>query len=220
MLASAAPACRGEKNRLLLVIVASLASLTLAGAAPAFAASPLPIGEKPPAPALASLTLASLALAPLDHGRQDLAALHGRPVLVHFFATWCAPCRDEMAGLARLAGRRGEDGLALLAVDVGEVPVRVRRFFDAHPVPFPVLLDEDRAALKAWKVTGLPSSFVLDASHTLRLYAGGPVDWDDPAADRLLDAVLHEVPADPAAAPEGAGLPPLDQQEPLREPSP
>lgn len=149
----------------------------------------------------------------------DLAALRGRPVLVHFFATWCAPCREEMAGLRKLADRRGGSGFAVLAVDVGEVPVRVRRFFAADPVPFPVLLDEDRAALKAWKVVALPSSFVLDASHRLRLYADGPVDWDDPAADRLLDAALFDT-SDPAAAPVGAGLPPLDPSDSTRENAP
>ncbi|MDQ0346552.1 TlpA disulfide reductase family protein [Ancylobacter vacuolatus] len=189
----------------MLVTVASLASLALGGALPAYATAPLPLGAAPP----------GLARDSLDHGPQDLAALHGRPVIVHFFATWCAPCREEMAGLARLAARQGEGALAVLAVDVGEVKVRVRRFFEAHPVPFPVLLDEDRAALKAWKVTGLPASFVLDAAHTLRLYADGPVDWDDPATDRLLDSL-----ADPAAAPLGAGLPPLNDDQPPRESSP
>lgn len=153
----------------------------------------------------------ALSLPSLDHGWQELAASRGRPVLVHFFATWCAPCRAEMAGLARLAARMKERPFALLAVDVGEVPVRVRRFFEADPVPFPVLLDEDRAALKAWKVVALPSSFVLDASQTLRLYAGGPVDWDDPEAVRLLDSLMPDTPADTAAAPTGAGLPPLNQ---------
>ncbi len=147
-----------------------------------------------------------LALNSLAHGPQDLAALQGKVVLVHFFATWCEPCREEMAGLSRLAGRLPESSFAVLAVDVGEVELRVRRFFDAHPVPFPVLLDEDRAALKAWKVVGLPSSFVLDPSHTLRLYAGGPVDWDAPEAVRLLESL-----ADPAGATAGGSLPPLDE---------
>lgn len=157
---------------------------------------PLVFGQAPPA----------LDLPTLARERQTLAALHGRPVLVHFFATWCEPCREEMAGLARLAERRKDQPFALIAVDVGEVEIRVRRFFDANPVPFPVLLDEDRAAMKAWKVVALPSSFVLDASGALRLYAGGPVDWDDPAADRLIDAL-----SDPAT-PAGAGmLPPLNE---------
>ncbi|MCK0206599.1 TlpA family protein disulfide reductase [Starkeya koreensis] len=159
-------------------------------------AAPLAYGQAPPPHELRTLA----------GERQTLAALHGRPVLVHFFATWCEPCREELAGLSRLAARRKDRPLALLAVDVGEVELRVRRFFDANSVPFPVLLDEDRAAMKAWKVVALPSSFVLDAAGTLRLYASGPVDWDDPAADRLIDAL-----SDPAAPADAGTLPPLNE---------
>lgn len=176
----------------------------LGGGTPAAATSQV-VPDAPPG-LVVGYPAPALALPSLAGGRQDLAALQGRPVLVHFFATWCEPCREEMAGLARLAARRKDRPFALLAVDVGEVELRVRRFFDANPVPFPVLLDEDRAAMKAWKVVALPSSFVLDADGTLRLSAVGPVDWDDPAADRLIDAL-----SDPAT-PAGAGtLPPLNE---------
>jgi len=179
------------------LILASLASFPLgmatAGASLA-AEPPLPLAAAAPA----------LALPTLRHGRLDLDALQGKIVLVHFFATWCEPCREEMAGLSRLAGRL--PSFAILAVDVGEPEVRVRRFFEAAPVPFPILLDGDRAALKAWNVAVLPSSFVLDPSHTLRLYAGGPVDWDDPSALSLLESL-----ANPADAPVAGTLPPLNE---------
>ena len=58
----------------------------------------------------------------MDGGRIGLAHLAGRPVLVHFFATWCEPCIEELGALDRLAatGR-----VAVLAVDVGEVDDRV-----------------------------------------------------------------------------------------------
>lgn len=157
---------------------------------------PLPLGSAAPA----------LALPTLRDGAQSLDALRGKVVIVHFFATWCEPCREEMAGLSRLVARIGDGPVALLAVDVGEPELRVRRFFEKQPVPFPVLLDEDRAAMKAWSVAVLPTSFVLDASHVLRLYAGGPVDWDDPSALPLLERL-----ANPAGAPPEGALPPLNE---------
>ncbi|MGA0560832.1 TlpA disulfide reductase family protein [Ancylobacter sp. VNQ12] len=157
---------------------------------------PLPLGSAAPA----------LALPTLRDRMQSLEALRGKVVIVHFFATWCEPCREEMAGLSRLVARIGDGPVALLAVDVGEPELRVRRFFEKQPVPFPILLDEDRAAMKAWSVAVLPTSFVLDASHVLRLYAGGPVDWDDPSALPLLERL-----ATPAGVPPEGVLPPLNE---------
>ncbi|WP_246659432.1 TlpA family protein disulfide reductase [Ancylobacter moscoviensis] len=183
------------------IALSSLASLAPGGAASAASDPPLPIGSAAPA----------LALPTLRGGPAELGALQGRVVVVHFFATWCEPCREEMAGLSRLVGswKDGASGslpATLLAVDVGEPELRVRRFFDASPVPFPVLLDEDRSAMKAWKVSVLPASFVLDASHAVRLYAGGPVDWNDPAALSLIESL-----ANPADAPVAGTLPPLNE---------
>jgi hypothetical protein len=64
-----------------------------------------------------------------------------------------------------------------LAVNVAEVPARVRRFLDAAPVRFPVLLDTDRAVTKAWGVGILPTTFVLDRALVPRLFVEGDVDW-------------------------------------------
>jgi thiol-disulfide isomerase/thioredoxin len=132
-----------------------------------------------------------LELDTLDHGRVVLADQPERPVIVHFFATWCAPCVEEMASLGRLAARRSD--LDILAVDVGEVDARVRSFFRERPVGFPVLLDRDRAATRAWGVVALPSSFVLDADLVPALFAGGDVDWDDPGVNAALDRVWQDM---------------------------
>lgn len=147
MLAVVAPACRGahrpdrQRRRFLLV----LAGLVSCGAAPrATAGNLLPwSGEGPP----------PLVLDRLDGPAIDLAEFRGRPVIVHFFATWCAPCIEEIAALDALATRLGA-GVTILAVDVGEVDARVRNFFRQRPMRFPILLDRDRAAMSAGGWTG------------------------------------------------------------------
>ncbi len=128
--------------------------------------------------------LPPLALDRLDGPPIGLDALRGRPVIVHFFATWCAPCIEEMASLNALAVTPAAP--AILAVDVGEVEARLRNFFGDRPVSFPILLDRDRAAMKAWKVEGLPTSFVLDRELKPALRTEEPLDWTSPAVAAAL----------------------------------
>jgi thiol-disulfide isomerase/thioredoxin len=112
----------------------------------------------------------------------------GRVVLVHFFATWCEPCREELASLNELVARRSGD-LSVLAVNVAEVPLRVRHFLATTPVTFPVVLDTDRAVTKAWGVNILPTTFILDRSLAPRLWVEGDLDWTRTDVLAALDEV-------------------------------
>lgn len=137
---------------------------------------------------------APLVLETLDGVVVDLASFEGRPVLVHFFATWCEPCIPEMAALQRLAASPRGDRLHIVTVDVGEVDARVRRFRDAQGLTFPVLMDRDRAAARAWGVVGLPTTFVLGGGRGTGLAAEGDVDWDAPATGAALDRIIGPTP--------------------------
>ena len=108
---------------------------------------------------------------------------------MHFFATWCEPCVREIDSLQRLAAATRDKPLAIIAVDVAEVDLRVRAFFEKHPVDFTVLLDRDRTVSKAWDVTALPTSFVLDATLTPRLFIEGDLDWSSPDVLAAIEAL-------------------------------
>ena len=106
-----------------------------------------------------------------------LAAPHDGIVLVHFFATWCEPCREELPALARFANRGGSS-VKVLAISVAEVDGRVQRFVASMPVTFPVLLDRDRGVARSWQVATLPTTFVLDADLNPRLFVETDYAWD------------------------------------------
>jgi thiol-disulfide isomerase/thioredoxin len=135
------------------------------------------------------------ALDSLARGQVSLLGQRGRVVLVHFFATWCEPCRDEMVSLQRLAGRFAPEHLGILAINVGEPDSRVRRFFDSLPVDFPILLDRDKTVTKAWQVATLPTTFVLDRTLTPRFRVEGDLDWAAADANEKLAALIDDQPA-------------------------
>lgn len=120
--------------------------------------------------------------------------LPGRVSIIHFFATWCEPCREELASLERLHAQDGAAKPLIIAVDVGEPESRVRRFFERYPVSFTIALDPEKSAMRAWRVEALPTSFVLSADGCRRWRIEGELDWSSAAATAVR--------AEAAAAPE------------------
>lgn len=107
-----------------------------------------------PAPAFSLPTLEGTELALRD--------LVGNVVLVNFWATWCGPCRMEMPELERLYQQYGEEGLQVLAVNVGETPDQVRPYVEQLGLTFPILLDASYAIGDVYQANSLPTTIVVD----------------------------------------------------------
>ncbi len=122
--------------------------------------------------------------------RKLLDARRGKVIVLNLWATWCAPCLDEMPTLERL--RFALDGRAaeVVAISVGDTPARVKRFLEQLPIDIPILLDRDRTALEAWQTRVLPSTYILDAAGRPRWRYVGERNWDDPVVLRAIDALL------------------------------
>ncbi|TMJ38343.1 MAG: TlpA family protein disulfide reductase [Alphaproteobacteria bacterium] len=78
--------------------------------------------------ALANSSQSSFSLPSLDGPPHELGRLRGRVVLIHFFATWCEPCREEMASLRELQSRLEGRPFAIVPISVAEADGAVRRF--------------------------------------------------------------------------------------------
>lgn len=114
----------------------------------------------------------------------------GKVVLANFWASWCAPCRDEMPSLHRLAQRRVGDGLVVVAVNYRETVRTVERFFDALGLSLPTLLDSDGALSAAYTPRIFPSTVVFDRRGRTVGTVVGEIDWDGDAAARILAPLL------------------------------
>jgi len=122
----------------------------------------------------------------LRGGRDQLSLYKHRIVLVHFFATWCANCHDGIAALQRLTEQVNDQSIVVLAIDVADLDLRARRYFEKNRVNFPVLLDRDRETAKAWDVYSLPATFILDKSLTVKYWTETSPDWSQPEIVKFL----------------------------------
>jgi cytochrome c biogenesis protein CcmG/thiol:disulfide interchange protein DsbE len=117
-----------------------------------FVDSPL-LGEA--APALAGETI--------DGGEYDLDARQGRYVIVNFFATWCAPCRQEHPELVSFAARHAQAGDAeVVSVVYGDDTDAVREFFERNGGDWPVVAGNTGSIALDWGVAGVPESYIID----------------------------------------------------------
>ena len=157
--------------------VVVLAALAFAAAAGAAELKPWTGGATPP------LVLQDL------HGRTHrLADYRGKVVLVNFWATWCEPCREEMPSIERLRQSLAGKPFEVLAVNIGEPLGRIERFLEKMPLGFPMLLDRDTGAAKAWKARVVPATFLVGPDGRIRYVHYGELDWSsEPVRKRVAE---------------------------------
>jgi len=109
---------------------------------------------------------ADFTLKDLDGKKVTLSQLRGKIVLVNFWATWCPPCRKEMADLDLIYTHYKQQGLMILSL-TNENPFKVNSFLAPTGYHPPVLLDEGGKIAKAFHVDGLPRNFVFDRDGKL-----------------------------------------------------
>ncbi len=107
----------------------------------------------------------------------SLNALKGNRVLLHFWATWCAPCREEMPILISMAKRLG-DQITILAIAVDSSAEEVNAFFGAQKPPFQVLIDSKNEVARKYGVSQFPESMLVNADGMIEALYLGPQDWE------------------------------------------
>ncbi len=107
--------------------------------------------------------------------------------IVNFWATWCAPCREEMPSLNRAWEKVKDQGVSMVAINLGETKDQIARFTNEIPIDFTVLRATDPSTMSNWQVRGLPTTLVVDERGRIIKEFIGPAEWDQ---DELLDPIL------------------------------
>jgi cytochrome c-type biogenesis protein len=143
--------------------------------------------EMPPQPA-PDLTLVSL-----QGDTVSLAAERGNVVLLNIWATWCAPCREEMPLLQKLHARHRDAGLRVVGVSIdarGE-DERIQRFLRDFSVSFPVWLDPDERASFLFRAIGVPATYLIDRKGEIVWKHLGPLTENDQSFDAAIARALR-----------------------------
>ncbi|HEU0222000.1 MAG TPA: TlpA disulfide reductase family protein [Paracoccaceae bacterium] len=127
-----------------------------------------------------------------DGAERTLAADRGRLVLLNFWATWCAPCREEMPALNALQKTLGGPDFAVLTVATGRnSPAAMRKFFAEHGIDALPLHADPKAALgREAGVLGLPVTLILDREGREIGRLTGGADWNAPEAHALIERLI------------------------------
>jgi cytochrome c biogenesis protein CcmG, thiol:disulfide interchange protein DsbE len=132
-------------------------------------------------------------------GRKDLA---GRVTLINFFASWCAPCREEHPQLMVLAR---QPSVALDGVAYKDKPEDSRRFLDRLGNPFRHIgLDRDGTTAIDFGVYGVPETYVVDGAGHIRYRHVGPLTADD-VKEKILP-LIDQITASAGSASVSGGL--------------
>ncbi|MGO9319084.1 MAG: TlpA family protein disulfide reductase [Terracidiphilus sp.] len=116
-----------------------------------------------------------------------LAGYRGRVVLLNFWATWCAPCVQEMPSLLQLHHDRPD--LAILAVSIDENPDAYSRFLIRHHMDLTTVRDSAQTAAKLFHTEGWPETYIIDRNGVIRRKVVGPQDWGSPEIRAYLESL-------------------------------
>ena len=132
-------------------------------------------------------------LASLDGRTVDLASYRGKVVMVHFWATWCPPCVEELPTLERLHRAYFGKDLEVLAVSVDEGGAgAVTQFMQKNRFALPVLLNPDQSVSRAYGTFKFPETYLVDREGIVRRKIIGAIDWMQPAALQFVQAMLEK----------------------------
>ena len=110
----------------------------------------------------------------------SLAALRGKVVFLNIWATWCAPCREEMPSIESLYNDlKSNKDFVVLAVSQDTDGATVQPFVEQNHLQFTVLLDPRNEVGERYDVNGIPETFIIARDGRIVAHHVGPYDWSN-----------------------------------------
>ena len=121
----------------------------------------------------------------------SLTDFHGKVVLLNFWATWCGACRGEMPSLKNLYQNLRNPDLAILTVNIDQQGASaVHNFLTQNDYTFPVLLDQSNQVSSAYRVRGIPATFLIGRNGEILWDCAGGIDWSNPDLRTAIEKLI------------------------------
>lgn len=132
----------------------------------------------------------ALVLDTIDGESWDISHRRGHWLFVHFWATWCGPCRREMPTIQKLMETLQDDHLEFVMVNTAETEDEVFSFLGIVAPDVVPLMDTDGLVTETWQPRGLPATFLVDPDGRIRYLALGGREWNTPPYRDFLRRII------------------------------
>lgn len=112
----------------------------------------------------------------------------GKIAIIHFWASWCKTCRNEMTHLETVARSYRQKGVVTYSIGIGEKKNTAATYISNLSITYPVLIDPDSSTKKTLGIVGVPTYFVLDGEGIIKFRISGQTD--DRKWDQILGALV------------------------------
>lgn len=130
-------------------------------------------------------------LSDIDGEEFELNSTRGKWVFLHFWASWCGPCREEMPAIQQLADSM-QDKLHIVMINTAEDEDTIFEFLGTISVDLSSLMDSDGLVTEEWKPRGLPTSFLIDPLGNVKYQAIGGREWGEPLYIDFIDKLVKQ----------------------------
>lgn len=132
----------------------------------------------------------ALKVTDIDGEAYDLTSDKGHWVFVHFWASWCGPCRKEMPEIQQMWQQLKKNGLKIAMINVAETEDTVFSFLASHTLDMRALMDRDGQLAEKWQPRGLPATYLISPDGHVHYQALGGRPWNQAEYLKFLRSLL------------------------------
>ncbi|UCC55388.1 MAG: TlpA family protein disulfide reductase [Gammaproteobacteria bacterium] len=132
----------------------------------------------------------ALRLDNIDGESWDISSRRGHWLFVHFWASWCGPCRREMPTIQKLMDALPDERLEIVLVNTAETEDQVFSFLGIVAPDAVPLMDTDGLVTESWQPRGLPATFLVDPEGRIRYLVLGGREWNTPPYLEFLRRII------------------------------